>query len=106
MKRILIVVAVATALGACSTGRPASAVFANDEFSRLAADVEREIRAAEKTGFLWRDTDQLLREARLAQSEGRYEDAKQLANKARRQAELAQQQARDNANAGPVYPKP
>lgn len=105
MKRLIAVVAIAVALSACATGRPTPTTSASDEFSRLAADVEREIRAAERTGFLWRDTEQILRDARLAQAEGRYEDAKQLANRAMRQARLAQQQARDNANAAPVYPK-
>jgi hypothetical protein len=106
MKRILAVAAIVTALSACTTGRPSSPASASDDFARLAAEVEHEIRAAEKTGFLWRDTEQVLREARLAQSEGRYDEATQLANKAMRQARLAQQQARDNANARPVYPKP
>jgi hypothetical protein len=94
-------------LNACAApDHPPAASTVNDEFSRLAAEVELEIRAAEKTGFLWRDTEQVLREARLAQSEGRYDDARTLANKALHQAKLAQQQARDNADAKPVYPKP
>ena len=103
MKRILAVVAVTSLLASCA---PSRAPSVNEEFSQLTASVEREIRATEKTGFLWRDTEQLLQDARLAQAEGRHEEAKQLALRAMRQAKLAQEQARDNANAAPVYPKP
>jgi hypothetical protein len=107
MKRFLAIITIASVLGACASGGGRSAVAnANEAFAQLAAEVEREIRATEKTGFLWRDTEQLLQDARSAQAESRYEDAKQLANKALRQAKMAQQQARENANAGPVYPKP
>lgn len=108
MKRFLTIVAVITTLGACSPARTPTnaAAVSNDEFSRLAAQVETEIRAAEKTGFLWRDTEQILRDARAAQRDGRRDEAVQLANKALRQAQQAQQQARDSANATPIYPKP
>ena len=108
MKRFLTIVAVISTLAACSPARhPTNAAAAsNDEFSLLAARVETEIRAAEKTGFLWRDTEQILRDARTAQRNERHDEAVQLANKALRQAQLAQQQARDSANAAPMYPKP
>jgi hypothetical protein len=107
MKQILVMVAAATMLVACAAPEKHRAIAsANDEFARLAAEVEREIRATDKTGFLWRDTEQILRDARAAQAEGRYAEAKELANRALRQAQLAQQQARENANAGPTYPKP
>ena len=106
MKRILPIVGVLMLTACGTTGPSPSATSASDEFSRLAAEVEHEIRVTEKTGFLWRDTEKILRDARLAQSEGRYDEAKQLAHKAMRQAKLAQQQALDNANARPVYPKP
>jgi hypothetical protein len=98
--RIALLVALAFLIGACA--RPASTP--DDEFSRFAARVESEIRIAEKAGFLWRDTDKLMQDARAAQREGRYDDAMKLANQALRQAQLAQQQARKNANAGPAYP--
>jgi len=106
MKRILAVLAMTSLLASCAPSRAPTVASANEEFSKLAAEVDREIRATEKTGFLWRDTEQFLEDARVAQLEGRYEDAKRLALQALRQAKLAQQQARDNANAAPAYPKP
>jgi hypothetical protein len=99
--RTLLVVALASVLGACA----GTTTTPDDEFSQLAAQIEREIRAAEQTGFLWRDTERLLRDARSAQKEGRHDDARKLANRALKQAQLAQQQARAGANAGPRYPK-
>lgn len=99
--RTLLVVAFALLLGACAgtTATP------DDEFNRLAAQVESEIRAAEKTGFLWRDSERLLQDARTAQKEGRHDDARKLANRALKQAKLAQQQAQNGANTAPAYPK-
>lgn len=96
---IVLIGAVITAAG-CAPTRTTS----DDEFRRLATQVESEIRLAEKAGFLWRDTERLLQDARAAQQAGRAEDATRLANAALKQAQLAQQQARDNANAGPIFP--
>jgi hypothetical protein len=96
----LLVALLLTLIGACTT--PASTP--DDDFLRFATQVETEIRLAEKTGFLWRDTDRILREAREAQKAGRHDDAMKLANQALKQAQLAQQQARLGANAAPAFP--
>ena len=101
MKKFLLTSALALLASACA-GTPDEP---NDEFHRLTAQVEAEIRTTEKTGFLWRDTERLLHEARQAKQSGQVEEAMKLANQALRQAQLAQQQAQDNANAGPSYPK-
>jgi hypothetical protein len=95
-----LLVLVASLLAGCATPATTPA----DEFTRLAAKVENEIRVADKTGFLWRDTEGLLQSAREAQLGGRHEEAMRLANIALKQAQLAQVQARENANAGPSYP--
>ncbi len=103
MMKILFAVSFTVVLAACaSTPSPTS----QDEFSRLAAQTENEIRQAEKTGFLWRDTEKLLQEARQTQKAGQHDQAMKLARQAIKQAQLAQQQAKQNANAGPVYPAP
>jgi hypothetical protein len=94
-------VLVAFLLAGCATPATTPA----DEFTRLAARVENEIRVADKTGFLWRDTEGLLQSARDAQLAGRHDEAMRLANAALKQAQLAQTQARENANAGPHYPE-
>jgi hypothetical protein len=100
MIKVPFAITLATLLVACA-GAP---VQQADRFNQLAAQTENEIREAEKTGFLWRDTESLLAEARKAMSEGRHEEAMKLAEQSLRQAQLAQQQARANASAGPSYP--
>src|SRR5690348_12509346 len=87
-------------LAACAGGPTTE----DDVFNRLAVQTDSEIRRAENTGFLWRDTEQVLADARKASREGRHNDAMELAQKALRQAQLAQQQAKDSANAVPSYP--
>jgi hypothetical protein len=88
-----------TGLVACAS-KPASE---DDAFNRLAGQADKEIAQAEKLGFLWRDTETLLAEARKANKEGRHDDAMKLAQQTLKQAQLAQQQAQSNANAGPSY---
>jgi hypothetical protein len=87
---------------ACSTPPPTG----EEEFSKLSLEAEKEIRAADQLGFLWRDTEKLLDDARTARKQNRHDEAMKLAQKALEQAKLAQQQAQANANAGPSFPSP
>ncbi len=105
MIKIRFAITLAALLGA-SVGLVACAGAVRDEgaFNALAVQAESEIREAEKAGFLWRDTEQLLADARKAHSEGQHDEATKLVQKSIKQAQLAQQQARDNANARPNYP--
>ncbi len=100
MLKALIVTILAAVLGACASGPTSPA----DEFDRYAAQVEVKFRQVEKEGYLWRDSERLLDQARQARKTGRHDEAMTLARKAMRQAELAEQQAKDNASAAPVYP--
>jgi hypothetical protein len=100
MKTISIAVT-ALLLTACAS--PDAMSVATDEYTRLSSQVEKEIAATEKTGFLWRDTEKLVADARTAQSQGKQDDALTLLRKALRQTQLAQKQAQDNANAGPTF---
>lgn len=50
-------------------------------------------RAAAEAGFEWRDTRKILRQARGLAKKGEYAKAVELANRARRQGELAVMQA-------------
>ena len=56
-------------------------------------------KAAAKAGFEWRDTRKLLRQARKLAKMGEYEKAIELANRARRQGELALLQAKEQETA-------
>jgi ElaB/YqjD/DUF883 family membrane-anchored ribosome-binding protein len=55
-------------------------------------------------GFLWSDTENLLLQSKQAQARGDKKRAKALAEQALKQAQLAQQQAREQANPEAVYP--
>src|SRR3990172_2896062 len=86
MKKSLFFAALAAvSLAGCAGGAQ------DKEYNDLAAQAENEIKLANKTGFLWRDTEKFLKESKEAKEAGDTE-------KAMKQAQLAQQQAKDNAN--------
>jgi len=113
MRKILLTAAVAVALSGCVTYDKLA-----KETNDLIAQAETEIQAANKTEYLWRDTEKFLKgaqktiaAAKKANAAGDSAKAKELAGKAkdlaakaRDQALMAQQQAKDNANAAPRYP--
>lgn len=89
-RRLLAVGVAAVVLAAGAPHAPA-----NDEATYKAvfdaALVAR--RAAAEAGFEWRDTRKMLRQARSLAKKGEYARAVELANRARRQGELAVMQA-------------
>jgi len=86
---------------------------------KVIPQAEAEMEQANKAKFLWRDTGKILKAAKAASAEaktaweaGDGKKAKELAEKANKdahkalkQAQLAQVQAKDQAGAGPNYPK-
>ena len=62
-----------------------------------------ENKKAKKVGFEWRDTGKMLKEAAKLATKGDTANAVAMANKAKAQAINAQQQAKDQANAGPSF---
>ncbi|MEE8197761.1 MAG: hypothetical protein V3T69_11360 [Acidiferrobacterales bacterium] len=99
MKKPIIVAALAVTLGGCaSAGKGPSA------YDLLFSQAQDEIRVAKQMGFLWSDTENLLLQSKQAQARGDKKRAKALAEQALKQAQLAQQQAREQANPEVVYP--
>ena len=106
MKNLLAVCTLAVALVGCAS------VVNDDEYNKLASQAENEIKLADKTGFLWTGTEKLMKDSRVAKAaadkalkdgyktmaKNDFDKAMKLANKAMKEAQLAQQQARDNAN--------
>ena len=103
MKQSLILCAITLALAGCAS------TINKEEYDKLVADAENEIKLADKTGFLWLNTEKFLKDSKEAMSaamaasdsttrESEYNKAMKLAKKALQEAKLAQQQARDNAN--------
>ncbi len=99
MKKPIIVAALAVTLGGC-----ASAGKGPSSYDLLYSQAQDEIRVAMQMGFLWSDTENLLRQSKQAQARGDKKRAKALAEQALKQAQLAQQQAREQANPEVVYP--
>lgn len=112
MKKILAIAACAALLGGCVSYQELA-----DEASTATSKAEKEIKAANKMEFLWRDTEKTLASAKKAQAEAKKakaagdsgkakELARQavtLANQAHSEAVLAQKQAKTEAKAGPRY---
>jgi pyrimidine deaminase RibD-like protein len=99
MKKPIIVAALAVTLGGC-----ASAGKGPSSYDLLYSQAQDEIRVAMQMGFLWSDTENLLLKSKQAQARGDKKRAKALAEQALKQAQLAQQQAREQANPEVVYP--
>ncbi|GEM_PF-950041 len=106
MKQTLMIGTLVVALGGCAS------VVRDDEYTQLMVQAENEIKLADKTGFLWRDTEKFLKDSKEAKAAAdkaekdgdrataktEFDMAMKLAQKAMKQAQLAQQQARDNIN--------
>lgn len=101
MKKTLLMTAVAFTLAACAGGEKAA--MANKEYTDLVAKAKAEIKLADQAGHTWRDTEKFLKEADEAMKAGDHDKAMKLAKKALKQAQLSQQQAKDNANVKPVF---
>jgi hypothetical protein len=125
MKRTLLIAAPLAVLGltlaGCATTEPAKAPAAPaaaapspavEEFNKLAAQAENEIKLANQAGFLWSKTEEFLKNAKEAakaseearkagdakKADDEMANATKLVKKAIKEAQLAQQQAKDQAN--------
>jgi len=107
----LMICTLVVALAGCAS------VVNDDEYNKLAAQAKNEIKLADKTGFLWLNTEKTMKESKEAKAaadkamkdgdkttaKNEFDKAMKLANKAMKEAQLAQQQARDNANPVAVF---
>ncbi len=101
MKKTLLLTAVAFTLAACAGGE--KAMQADKEYQDLVAKANAEIKLAGQAGHTWRDTEKFLKDADEAMKAGDRDKGMKLVKKAIKQAQLAQQQAKDNANVKPVF---
>lgn len=100
MKKTLWMTALAFTLAACAGGQAAKS---DKEYDELVAKAKAEIKLAGQAGYTWRDTEKFLKDAEEAKKAGDRDKAMKLVNKAIKQAQLAQRQAKDNANVKPVF---
>ena len=72
-----------------------------EDYNKALADANTAISNAKKVGYEWRDTGKILKQADEAAKAGKFDDAVKLADKARRQGDLAVAQYHNQQNAGP-----
>ncbi|GMR03675.1 MAG: hypothetical protein BMS9Abin22_177 [Gammaproteobacteria bacterium] len=101
MRKVILVVLsmLAIALAGCATAK-------YNEYDQVVAQANKEIKLAKKADFLWRDTKKILKKSQKARDDGDIDKALKLAKKALKQAQLAQKQAKDQANPIVAFPKP
>ena len=100
MKKIAMLAAAATLmLGACATAPSVT----KDDAQMAIETAKMEADKAAQLNYEWRDTGKIIKEAEEAMKKEDYATAVKLANKARNQGVLAQQQYEDQKNAGPRY---
>jgi hypothetical protein len=71
-------------------------------YDALLVEAKSEQSKAKALGFEWRDIGKFMKDAAKAQGAGDWSKAQALLNKAASQGRLGQQQAADQANAGPT----
>ena len=100
-RRRRMVVSVAAAVLAAGAWGFAPCALATDEAAFVAAynAAAKARKAVRKAGFEWRDLRTLLRESKKLGKKGEYEKAIELANRAKRQAELGMIQAGEQESA-------
>jgi len=72
-----------------------------EDYNAAVADAKKSLKTADKANFEWRDSGKILKNADKAAKAGDFSVATKLANKAKRQGDLALVQSKQQANAGP-----
>ena len=87
---------------ALTAGCAGGAAKTAEDYNQALADAKSAVSKAKKAKNEWRDTGKILKKAAAAAKAGDYDKATKLANKAKRQGELALIQANAQKNAGPM----
>ena len=99
MKKLIIVAATAALMTACASG-PTHTL---DQANAALVAASQATAKVKKVNYEWRDTGKLIKKARKAKTAGDFDTAVKLANKAKRQSELAYVQYLDQKDAKPHY---
>ncbi len=100
MKKTALLAVLTLAVGGCATHVAQS----GQTVDQTIAAAEQAVSSAHKTHVdLWITTAKYVEEAKKLNSEGKADEARNLANKALEEVRLAEQQAQNNFNAGPSY---
>lgn len=72
-----------------------------DNYNLALASANKSIKAAVQANYVWRDSGKILKKADKAAKKGDFKTAIKLANKAKRQGDMALAQFKEQADAGP-----
>ena len=98
MKKTILFATLALFIGAAPVAN------SGESYGDIVKSAKAEMKKAKKMSYLWRDTGKILKKAEKAKGNGNMKKAVKLAKKARKQAMLAQKQAKDQANPRVRYP--
>lgn len=101
MKKFLTLAAMTVVVAACASA-PQNVHSKGDAEGAIAA-AEHELNRANKLGFEWRDSDTMVKAAKEATKEGKFDDAVKLATVAKNQGKMAIDQAQEQKDAGPKF---
>lgn len=82
-----------------TSDNPVAATKAN--YNAALEDANKSLKAAALANYIWRDSGKILKKADKAAQKGDFKIAIRLANKAKRQGDMALAQSKEQANAGP-----
>lgn len=101
MKKYLVAAVMALFLAACAgtAARDNPGAPEAQEATQAIKEAEAAAEKADSVGYLWRDTEDMIKEAKKAAEEENYDKAVKLAEEARRQSELGYQQYLDQKDA-------
>ncbi len=97
MKKLALFAAIVFTLSGCAAMKTTKMV----DFQTLVKETEAAIEQAAAVRNEWRDTRKIFKKGLEAEKAGKREQAIKLIQKAKKQAELAVQQAKSQRNAGP-----
>ena len=97
------IVLATTLLSGCSTSSSSddSTVATRESYNAALIEANKSLKAAAHAKFVWRDSVKILKKADKSAKEGDFEIDTKLANRAKRQGDMALTQSKDQANAGP-----
>jgi type IV pilus biogenesis protein CpaD/CtpE len=103
MKKVIFLAVVSLAAAGCAstsgTTNSTAPAATDAEFNKLVSQAENEIKLANQSGFLWTKTEGFLKDAKDAKAKGDMDTAMKKVKSAIKEAQLAQQQAKDQAKA-------
>jgi len=102
MKKLaLLVAAIALSLTLTACGSSPDTSHNKDDATSSILAAENANKKAKKVNYEWRDTGKIIKKAKKAQKEGNFDMAVKLADKAKRQAQLAYKQYLEQREAKP-----